>query len=147
MAAKYRIRKKPDWDTRLFNFIVKNKNRPFKWGEWDCCLFADAVIKEITGKSIIPRQLKWKDKRTAVQAIKKYGGSFQECMEKATSAKNIQSVPTAFITTGDLVMFKDLDNRILVGICDGYVTLAPSGDGLERKNNDLAIKVWRIQNV
>lgn len=137
------MRKQTDWSIKLFAFIDKVRRKPFKWGEWDCCSFSDAAIKAMTGEHIIPKALKWKDKKTAIQTIRKYGGSVVESIDKAAKAKNLRPIPPSFITTGDLVVFKSNDKHV-VGVSDGYYILAPGEDGLECCDNTLAVRVWRI---
>ena len=65
------MKKVIDWEIRFNSFIDKHKNKPFAWGSWDCCKFSNALIKEITEEDLIPKTLKWKDRKTANKAIKK----------------------------------------------------------------------------
>ena len=58
------MKKKEDWQPLFFAFIEESYNTPFEWGKWDCCKFSDACIKAITGKALIPKDLKWKDEET-----------------------------------------------------------------------------------
>lgn len=44
--------RKADWPVVLAAFISDNRNRPFRWGSWDCCLFACNAIREITGVDV-----------------------------------------------------------------------------------------------
>lgn len=43
------MRKADDWINRLGAFEVANWIRPFKWGEFDCCLAACDLIRFLTG--------------------------------------------------------------------------------------------------
>jgi len=137
------VRKQTDWSIKLFAFIDEVRHKPFKWGEWDCCLFSDAAIKAMTGENITPKTLKWKDKKTAIEAIRKYGGSVVESIERAAKAKKLQRIPPSFITTGDLAVFTR-DGKDLVGISDGYHILAPGDEGIGCSDHELALRVWRI---
>lgn len=38
-----------DWQDRLKKFLEENKDRPFRWGSFDCCLFACNSVRAITG--------------------------------------------------------------------------------------------------
>ena len=136
------MKKLPNWDSLFFDFVEKNRKKQFEWGKWDCCLFADACIKEITGESLIPKELKWKNKKTALEAIKSYGGSLKKSIEKACKAKKVKSIHKNFCTTGDLVVFKEKSE--LVGMSDGFNVLSPSDDGLEVKNDVKILKVFRF---
>ena len=39
----------PNWQTRLDLYLRTVNQRQFKYGEWDCCLFACDAIQEMTG--------------------------------------------------------------------------------------------------
>ena len=73
----------------MFDSFVKHNNFPFEWGRNDCCKFSNAVIKQITGKDLIPQQLKWHDEESALKAIKSYGGNLEDSIEKACNEKNV----------------------------------------------------------
>lgn len=38
-----------DWPERLNRIVEGNLNRPFEWGNWDCCLFAAECVEAMTG--------------------------------------------------------------------------------------------------
>ena len=136
------MKKKEDWIDIFFEFIRENKDKPFEWGKWDCCIFANACIKSMTGQNLIPSTLKWKNEETAMKAIKENGKTLNGAVTKAYKAKKLQTIKPMFITTGDLVIFKEESE--LVGISDGFNILEPSDDGIEFKSHDLIIKGWRI---
>lgn len=136
------MKKLIDWEIKFNLFIEKNKNKPFKWGSWDCCKFSNALIKEITGEDLIPKNLKWKDKISAMKAIKKYNKTLLKSIEKACKAKNVNEIDKAYITKGDLVVYKEESE--LVGISDGMNILTPTDDCVGVKNNVNILKVWRI---
>ena len=131
-----------DWEIAFDSFIEKNKNKPFEWGTWDCCLFSNALIKNITGEDLIPKTLKWKDEKSAIKSIKKYGGTLLKSIERACKAKKIKEIPNAYMTKGDLVVYKEESE--LVGISDGMNILTPTDDCIGVKNNVDILKVWRI---
>ena len=93
------MKKKEDWIDIFFEFVRENKDKPFEWGKWDCCIFANACIKAMTGQNLIPSTLKWKNEETAMKAIKDYGKTLKGAVSKACKAKKIQEVKPAFITT------------------------------------------------
>ena len=63
------MKKVIDWESKFNIFIDKNKNKSFAWGSWDCCKFANALIKVMTDEDLIPKKLKWKDEKPASAAI------------------------------------------------------------------------------
>lgn len=136
------MKKKEDWEMRFHDFIFENKDKPFAWGKWDCCIFANDCIKAMTGNNLIPKELKWKDEVTAIQSIKEYGGTLLKSIEKACKEKKIKSIDKNYIGKGDLVVFKE--ETQLAGICDGFHVLGPSDDGISLKKDVNVLKVWRI---
>ena len=51
-----------------------------------------------------------------------------------------------FITAGDVVLLKDThnNNEQLMGICTGNLIACVCEDGLTYRQNQSAVKVWRI---
>jgi len=136
------MKKLINWEIYFDDFIKVNKNKSFAWGSWDCCIFSNALIKNITGEDLIPKSLKWKDEKSAMQSIKKYGGTLLQSIEKACAKKNLKVIDIAYITKGDLVVYKEESE--LVGICDGMNVLTPTDDCIGVKNNLNILKAWRI---
>ena len=138
------ITKQNDWQILFDEFIISNRFKPFKWGSWDCCKFSNECIKAITGEDLIPINLKWKDEKSAMKAIKEYGGTISKSIAKACKKKGAYQVPNSYIQKGDLVVYKE-ENE-LVGISDGFKVLTPSDDMVVAKQNVDIISVWRIAN-
>jgi hypothetical protein len=137
------MKKLGNWEQNLADFLEESMSIPFEWGTWDCCIFSDSAIKAMTGKTVIPKELKWKNEGEAKKAIKSYGGStLLKAMIKACKAKGLKTVDLAYVRKGDLVVYKEESQ--LVGISTGFNIVSPTDDGLAFKNNDLAIKAWRI---
>ena len=97
----------------------------------------------MTGKDLIPKQLVWRNEKEALQSIKDYGETLCKAVSRACKAQKIKTVKPAFVTTGDLIVFKEQTE--LVGISDGFKILAPSKEGIVGKSHDLIVKAWRIE--
>ena len=136
------MKKKEDWEIHFHNFLHENKDRSFAWGKWDCCIFANDCIKAMTGEDLIPKELKWKDEKSAMQSIKVYGGTLLKSIDKACKAKKLKSIDLNYVTKGDLVVFKE--ETQLAGICDGFAILGPTDDGISVKKDVDLKKAWRI---
>jgi hypothetical protein len=132
----------PDWQALYADFVEAHREDSFAWGKWDCVMFSDALIKAVTGESIIPKEMKWKTEPEARKAIKAYGKTFLGAVSKAAKASGLKEIPLGFMTQGDLVVYKEESQ--LCGICDGFYIIGPSDDGIGHKNLDLAIKAFRI---
>lgn len=138
------MQKKINWEIEFNKFIDNKKNKPFRWGSWDCCKFSNGIIKAMTGENLIPKSLSWKNKETAMKSIKEYGGTLNKSITKACKDKNLTKINKNFITKGDLVVFKEESE--LVGVCDGYAILGPTDDGIRVKplSEVNILNVWRI---
>ena len=77
-----------------------------------------------------------------MKAIKKYNKTLLKSTEKACKAKGVKEIEKAFVSKGDLVVYKE--ETELVGISDGLSVLTPTDDGIGVKNNVNVLKVWRI---
>jgi len=139
------LTKKDNWEILFDEFIANNRFKPFKWGSWDCCKFSNAVIKEMTGEDLIPKELKWKNEKEAMESIKKYGGTMSKSIAKACKSKSVTKVKNAFMQKGDLIVYKE--ETELVGISDGFKVLTPSDDMVVAKQGVDILSVWRISNV
>jgi hypothetical protein len=59
----------------LISFVKANADRPFKWGTWDCALFAANGIQAMTGIDIASDfRGKYKCRKSAMAAIKDITG-------------------------------------------------------------------------
>ena len=64
-------------------------------------------------------------------------------MMKGVKLKGLSVIDKQYIAKGDIVVFK-VDDKQVTGVCDGYAIISPSDGGFTFRNNDLAIKVFRI---
>ena len=108
------MKRLPEWEIKLAEFLKENRERDFEWGKWDCCIFANACLKVISGKNVIPKTLKWKDEKTAYKAIKDYGGTLDQALEKAALAAGMIPVEPQYVTTGDLVVVSANDATLVI---------------------------------
>ena len=136
------MNKLPNWQA-MFDSFVENNNFAFKWGQNDCCKFSNALIKQITGEDLIPKQLKWHDEESAMKSIASYGGDLETSIEKACNAKGVCEIEKAYMTCGDLVVYEQ-NGSTLVGMCNGFGILTPTDDCINVLDSSLAIRVWRF---
>ena len=136
------MKKYPDWEQRLHDFLTLNKDTKFSWGAWDCCIFVDSAIKAMTGSHIIPEFTAWGNKRAALVTIREYSGNLTECVNKAALSAGMVEVPQNDVIKGDLVVYTSEGNDG-AGIYDGYAIAAPSDEGLARKRKELISKAYR----
>ena len=137
--------KEVDWVTKLMDFIQEVKNKPFEWGKWDCCIFADEALYRISGKRVIPDEIKgWETEEEAQKTIKAYGKTLGNSLNKAAKKAGMKEIDLPYLSTGDLVLMKTEEGGEIAGICDGHWLFAPTDDGLTNKRLDMALRAWRI---
>lgn len=67
--------RKPNWATLLNNYITDNRNTPFEWGKFDCCLFVAGAIEAMTGQDFgAPFKGEYSTAKGSLKALKKHGG-------------------------------------------------------------------------
>ena len=137
------MKKTDGWEQRFHHFLVENRNRPFVWGEWDCCIFTNAAVKEITGQDLIPSELSWTDEESAIKAIEGYGRTLGMSVAKAAKAAGLTTVDSCKAQKGDVVVVKENGGQV-AGICDGHAVLCPSDDGFTYRPKDQIQRVFRI---
>ena len=63
-----------NWPRHLVREIEAANERPFVWGEHDCCMFAANCVKAITGEDLMPEfRGEYSDAESAKTALKEIG--------------------------------------------------------------------------
>ncbi len=137
------MKKLKNWEQQFHRFLCENKDRKFRWGRWDCVIFANAACKSISGEKLIPEYLYWENKRTAVKTIKEYGETLLNSMIKGTKEKGLKEVPKHEIKKGDICVYNS-NGKNITGVCDGYAILSPASEGYAYSDMNTAIKVFRV---
>ena len=138
-----KVAKKEQWDSKLYEFINDSRDKPFKWGKWDCCIFGIDAIKAMTGD--LPLKSHWKNKNEAMEFIATEV-SLNKIMTKYLREWGLDIIDKMFITAGDIALVKDENGEELVGVCTGNMIACVCEDGFTFKGNLTAKKVWRIRN-
>jgi hypothetical protein len=98
-----KIERYSDWQERLKLFLTVNRQRPFRWGSWDCCLFACNAVREITGSDLA---LHYRGQyKTMLGAMRLINGSVDGVADKVASEFMIARYKTASeAEPGDIVL-------------------------------------------
>lgn len=97
----------PDWQERLARFFALHRNRPFRYGQWDCCLFAADAIREMTGVDIAADlRGRYASRREAYAFLKAYSGrpSIRAVAEQVAATHGMQQVPITYARRGDMAL-------------------------------------------
>jgi hypothetical protein len=129
-----------DWPERLNKIISESHNKPFAWGEHDCCLFAANVVFEITG----------------VDHAEKLRGTYKTALQASRAlqkAKGVRGIASAALGTeinpltaqrGDVVLLTP-ENGETLAVCMGINCIAPGETGLQPVSTTEAVTAWRVE--
>ena len=94
--------RKPEWEAALSDWIAQAQSRAFKWGQWDCCVWAAGAVEAMTGDDPMAAfRGKYKGPKSADTALASIGAGTLV----ATLDGMFERIHPAFARTGDLVMF------------------------------------------
>jgi len=138
------IKKLPQWEMLLFNFLETKQDHVFKWGKWDCCILVIDAIEAMTGEKILKKS--WSNKKEALMFIKENGKTLNKVASKYLKKAGLSTLDKAFITAGDIVLLEDSENNFeeLMGVCTGNLIVCITDYGYTYRDNHVAKKVWRI---
>jgi hypothetical protein len=110
----------PDWERRLSDFIVTNRDRALVWGEWDCVLMACSAVEAMRGDDpAAAYRGRYSTKAGAAMVLKELGaGTLLRTMDT-----NFERRAPGRARRGDLVWF-----NASVGLCIGSEALFVGGD-------------------
>lgn len=129
----------PQWTTRLSETLKLAINRPFSWGEHDCCLFASDCVMAICNFDPCENiRGRYKTKNGAFRVLQKEFGTLEEAV-----SRYFDDIPVNQARRGDIVMFESDDGKTL-GVLWANKLWAVSTDGVRVVNNQ-PIKAWRVQ--
>ena len=131
-----------DWSIRLDRFIDLYRNRPFVWGENDCCLFAMNCVEEVTGQDLADPYRGYKNQKEALRLLNRCGG-VAGIADAVAEKHNIPEIPPANARRGDVCLF-DIGRGDTLGIRAGEFIYAPGYRGLIEFPISQALRAWRI---
>jgi len=94
------IKKLPQWEMLLFNFLKKKDDHVFKWGKWDCCILVIDSIEAMTGKKILEKS--WSNKKEALMFIKDNGKTLNKVASKYLKKAGLSTIDKALSLQGIL---------------------------------------------
>lgn len=126
-----------DWASRMYGQIRAHKDRPFSWGENDCCRFVARVIDAMTDSQIEAALADiYSDEAGALRFIASHGG-----LQGAMSA--FLGEPSGRATRGDAVMFEGGHGEA-AGICIGARIVAVGPQGLHYVPRSEILVSWKL---
>ena len=133
-----------DWPTLLDAFFAERWERPFVWGENDCCLFAADAVLAMTGVDLARNfRGRYDDARGAIEAM--HGMPVGEIADYLTRSYGCREEAPLFAQRGDVALLGKRGREVLGVVClDGMEVLAPGVDCLARAPIADVIRAWRI---
>jgi len=129
-----------DWPERLDAFIKAAEKRPFCWGEFDCALFAADCVFALTGiDHAADYRGKYAEERGALRLVKKAGG----LAAIATKALG-QPIPLFSAQRGDVVLLKQPEIGMTLGICCGRFCAFAGPEGLIMVPHEKCALAWKV---
>lgn len=115
-----KLKRHPDWRSRLGRMIESARELEFQWGTFDCALHVANCIRAITACTDPAAGIRgtYSD---AAGAAKLYGASFEQFIADQAAQLELEEVSPTFAHRGDAVF---VDNDTPMG-CVGIVTLDP----------------------
>jgi len=142
------LQRRPDWQSRLAEFLVSHRYKHFSYGSWDCGLFAADAIQAITGTDLAcPFRGKYSSFSQLRKAIRIYTGSASVAAIAGRIATDHQmpELPILYARRGDLVLLKRPRDYSL-GLVDlnGRDIIAVHSSGLGRLPIRDAFRAWKV---
>jgi hypothetical protein len=128
-----------NWPEKLNELIEARLNKPFKWGEHDCCLFAADAILAMTGTDLASDlRGTYASKTKAAKIVKEKGGLAQIATDRLG-----EPIPVLMAKRGDIVLMPVATGNCLA-VCLGDKLAAPGPDALVFAPLNVAISAWKV---
>lgn len=135
--------KRRDWEVRLESHITASVHRLFRYGCFDCCIFAADAILEMTGVDVMKKLRDYKGAKAAKRILSDLGG-MEKALEIIAGENRMDEVAVLKAQRGDMVLIPG--KRPAVGILslDGSWVVVPSVRGVYRIPLTLCKRAWRV---
>jgi hypothetical protein len=137
-----------DWQSRLDRFIRDNRERPFAYGSFDCCLFVCDAIQVMTGVDVAAEfRGRYHSRTEALRRVREATGvsSVRRVVEYVTSRHGMISVPVLYLGRGDVALIQRArDYSLGLVAFDGQRVIVAGRAGLEWIPLRLAVLGWHF---
>jgi len=145
---QHRLKRLPDWQARLSEYLTSCARTPFRYGHLDCGLFVANAIEAMTGIDVAHSlRNQYQNRTEAFAAIKTLCGraSMEAVADHLAEQFGIEEIPISFAQRGDAVVLRN-GRRSSLGIVamHGTEILTPYKDGILRLPLSTATKAYRI---
>lgn len=127
-------------ELRYAQFLLDVRDRPLKWGQHDCVIFAAECVLIRTGRNVLDVPIDWTTALEAARKIEELGG-----LRHAVSQRLGEPVGIVGAKIGDVALLEDpVTHRELLGVVHDQCILAPSEKRLAVLPTSMALCRWRV---
>lgn len=143
------LTRRPDWQARLQQYLLRSLSKPFAYGEFDCCLFVADAVEAMTGTDLAAEfRGKYHSCDEALslrQAYTRGKGSLRSFVTKALREQGLEEIPFTLAQRGDIVLILRAKDYSL-GVVDlsGREVVAAAEEAFLRLPLNLAVRGWRV---
>lgn len=136
------------WEELLSEYLVEMQDKPFKYGELDCALFACGAALAMTGVDLAADfRGRYDSDLSAARVIIAFtsGGDLEDLAVKVAQQFGLEEVAPLFARRGDIVLVPEETPNgrkalAIVGM-DGWSLVGPGPRRYELKD---ALRAWRV---
>jgi hypothetical protein len=138
------LARKPDWQSRLSEYVMRCAAKPFRYGDQDCGLFVAGAIEVMTGVDVAAELRGYRNRTEAFARIRTVCGRrrMDAIADHLAAQFGIEEIQPAFAQRGDAVQFRA--GRLGIVALHGAELLTPFKDGLLRLPLSHASRAWRV---
>jgi hypothetical protein len=118
---------------RLSEYISLHHNKPFKWGENDCCTFAIGWLEIETGRDYLTEFMPWRTARQATKKLRDLGGLF------FLLSNNLKQINPNMARDGDLTIYQGATH-----LFSGRHIVSVGLNGLVFTDRSAAKEAWTV---
>jgi hypothetical protein len=136
----------PAWESRLAALVGAARARPFRYGVFDCCLWACDAIAALTGEDPGRPYRGAYSTAAEAEAVLVRDGGVRGIAETIARARGFAPTPAPLARRGDIVLAR-IRERDMLGVCLGAKAAfarLPEGLAFLRMRSPLILTCWRI---
>ena len=138
----------PNWPGLLDRFINDNRQHPFAYGSFDCCLWVANCIEVMTEVDLAAGfRGRYESREEAVRIIEEITGhkSVRKAVEHVTKAHEMEPVEVLYLQRGDMALVKrPRDYSLGIVALNGREVIVSAAGGLEWIPISSACAGWRV---
>ena len=134
-----------NWDTKLSDYIQKQQQIKFRYGNADCVNFVLGAIKTITGKIVFDMEYKSiKEAKKIINDLNKK--DLLDIAMDIGKTNEFKEIDCVYAQRGDVVFFKTKEELGgTLGVCIGQKSIFRAKNGVETRDTNSCNFAWRIE--